>query len=211
MWLVYETNANEFRTKSNREVINGPTNVLIDSGPTHVSSEKNPIFTSELFLDSWFEYGKKRAHRVDRPNERNLVHLPTAVVNNVPNWGSMKPHMVQFRMSVLPVFFTFLFKKVAPSVGDVLWLCEKYNKTRGLMWYMNIPTDDLVAVNQRSLTDSGAPQFDLVLVGDRWQGRNTVVVSGCAEHHINKPPRCIILRPSGLDRCPEQRDWKSFE
>jgi len=46
----------------------------------------------------------------------------------------------------------------------------------------------------------------------RWQGRNmNAVVAGCAPYHINKPPQCIILRPSGLDRSPEQRDWKSFE
>ena len=46
----------------------------------------------------------------------------------------------------------------------------------------------------------------------RRPGRNmSVVVGGCAAYHINKPPRCIILQPPGLDRCPEQRDWKSFE
>ncbi len=45
----------------------------------------------------------------------------------------------------------------------------------------------------------------------RRQSRNMNVVGGCAADHINKPPRCIILWPSGLDCCPEQRDWKSFE
>lgn len=84
----------------------------------------------------------------------------------------------------------------------------------------DISVDDLMAVNRAFMEEpawfdrSGTFGWSCTSgrSTQRQQGRNmNVIVGGCAAYHINKPPQCIILWPSGLDRCPEQRDWKSFE
>lgn len=99
-------------------------------------------------------------------------------------------------------------------------ISKKYGKSPGRDVIYGIPVDDLVAASAAFMEEpawfdrSGTLGWSCTSgrSARRWQGRNmNVVVSGCAAYHINKPPQCIILWPSGLDRCPEQRDWKSFE
>lgn len=98
---------------------------------------------------------------------------------------------------------------------------EKYCNDPGLDVKRGISADDLMVASAAFMAepawfDRGGTLGWSCTSGrsaQRQQGRNmnVVVVGGFAAYHINKPPQCIILQPPGLDRCPEQRDWKSFE